>query len=179
MSSILTVGYASRSLDELIALLQRERVEFLIDVRSNPQSGTKPEFSGKPLETALRAASVKYVFMGDSLGGRPSDPSCYENGFVVYDLVREKPFFQAGIDRLMQACAQGLGVCLLCSEPRPEDCHRTKLIAVALADRGVTVIHLEPNGERADHAAVLARLEKPQAELFGNDLTSRKAYRAG
>jgi len=175
--SIFTVGYASRSIEDLIALLRREGISFLIDVRSNPSSRFKPEFSSKPLDEELRAAGIRYVFMGDTLGGRPPDLSCYNNGHVVYSLVQQKDFFRAGIDRLLVASAKGIGVSLLCSESRPEDCHRSKLIGVALAERGANVVHLGPQGERLSQAEVLARLKTAQADLFDSSLQSRKAYR--
>ncbi len=174
---ILTVGYGNRSLDGLIALMRREGVQFLIDVRSSPLSRFKPEFSGDPLDQAMRLVGIRYVFMGDTLGGRPQDPSCYENGHVIYDLVQQKPFFGAGIDRLLDASAKGFQVCLLCSESRPEECHRSKMIGVALAARGSDVIHLGPQGERLAQADVIARLEKAQAALFDGSFRSRKAYR--
>ncbi len=78
----------------------------------------------------MKLAGIRYVFMGDLLGGRPQDPSCYENGHVIYSLVRQKPFFCKGLDRLLDAAAKAIRVSLLCSESRPEDCHRSKLIGV-------------------------------------------------
>ena len=164
-------------MDQVLAVLQEERVEFLIDVRSNPVSKSRPEFSSHTLESALKPTGIRYVFMGDALGGRPADATCYENGFVVYELVQQRPFFKAGIERLVEAAAKGLKVCLLCSEARPEDCHRSKMIGVSLAARGLTVIHVDADGGHAEQSAVLARLETGQANLFSDALSSRKAYR--
>jgi uncharacterized protein (DUF488 family) len=176
--SILTVGYANRSVADLIALLKRESVQFLIDVRSSPVSRFNPEFSGKRLNQALRGAGIRYVFMGDMLGGRPQDPSCYENGHVIYDRVQQKDFFRKGIDRLLDACAKGFQISLLCTENRPEHCHRSKLIGASLTDRGAQVIHLDGRGDRVTQAEVMARLQSPQVDLFGGELCSRKAYRS-
>ncbi len=177
--AIFTLGYASRSMDQVLTVLQEEKTEFLIDVRSNPVSKSRPEFSIRTLENALKPVGIRYVFMGDALGGRPPDPTCYENGFVVYELVQEKAFFQAGIERLVEAAAKGLKLCLLCSEARPQDCHRSKMIGVALAARGVTVTHVDADGEHVEQNAVMARLESAQTNLFGESLSSRKAYRTG
>ena len=121
--SIITIGYGNRSLQELIDLLRRESIQYLVDVRTSPRSRFKPEFSAEPLDVSLRAAGIRYVIMGDTLGGRPPDPECYQDGHVVYSIVREKPFFKAGIERLLTALKQDLKVCLLCSEGRPADCH--------------------------------------------------------
>jgi uncharacterized protein (DUF488 family) len=174
--SILTIGYGNRSLDGVINLLRNESVQYLLDVRSNPQSKFNPDFSSEHLGGALRDAGIRYVFVGDTLGGRPSDVSCYSDGHVVYDRVREKDFFQVGISRLLNAVSQDLRICLLCSEARPEHCHRSKLIGVALCALGVEVLHFGPNGERQSQTEVLKRLESLQGDLFGLSLRSRRAY---
>ena len=176
--SILTIGYGSRSTHDFFAMLEREQVKFLVDVRSNPVSRFNPDFSAKALSEKLHAVGIRYVSMGDTLGGRPQDPSCYENGHVMYDRVQEKSFFQTGIQRLLSASAQGIRVCLLCSEIRPEDCHRSKLIGVSLEDHGINVVHVGPHGEHLTQAQVMARLNTTQAEMFENGLYSRKSYRS-
>jgi len=175
-STLLTIGYGNRPLDEVVGQLRDESVQFLIDVRSSPQSKFNPDFSSEPLERSLDAAGIKYVFMGDTLGGRPDDLSCYENGHVIYERVQVRPFFQKGIERLLNALAQRFTVCLLCSESNPADCHRSKLIGVALSAAGVDVVHLCKNGERLSQAQVMASLESLQGDLFGAQLRSRKAY---
>jgi uncharacterized protein (DUF488 family) len=174
---ILTVGYGNRSIDSVIDLLRNESVGYIVDVRTNPQSKFNPDFSAEPLESALRQAGIKYVFMGDTLGGRPSDITCYEKGHVIYDRVQTRAFFQEGIGRLLKALSQDLTVCLLCSETRPEHCHRSKLIGVVLMNRGIEVVHLGANGERLTQAEVLRALESPQGDLFGPSLHSRRAYK--
>lgn len=175
--SILTIGYGGRSPEDLLATLKREDVRFLIDVRSNPVSRFNPEFSAEPLRKKLQSSGIRYVSMGDALGGRPNDETCYENGHVIYERVYEKAFFKAGIDRLLKANTQGIRVCLFCSEIRPENCHRSKMIGVSLANRGISVIHLGPEGEHLTQAQVMARLEASQKEMFANGLKSRKSYR--
>jgi len=175
--SILTVGYGKRSIESLIGILRNESVQYLVDVRSKPHSKFNPAFSAEPLEGALRQVSIKYVFMGDTLGGRPSDESCYENGHVIYEQVQKRAFFKEGIRRLQKALSQNLKVCLLCSETRPEQCHRSKLIGVALSSLGVEVIHLGANGERLTQVEVLRTLESLQGDLFGTSLRSRRAYK--
>ena len=67
--SIHTIGYGARTLDELLAALQAQRIEYLLDVRTSPYSKFKPEFGREALEAALKARGIRYVFMGDTLGG--------------------------------------------------------------------------------------------------------------
>lgn len=174
--TLFTIGYGNRPLEEVLGQLRDESVRFLIDVRSSPRSKFNPEFSGDALDRSLQSVGIRYVFMGDSLGGRPDDLACYEDGHVIYERVRTRSFFQKGIERLQNALAQDLKVCLLCSEANPADCHRSKLIGVALGAIGVEVIHLCKNGERLSQAQVMASLESLQGDLFGVQLRSRKAY---
>ena len=176
--SILTIGYGGRSAENLLAMLKREGVGFLIDVRSDPVSRFNPDFSAEPLRERLRTSGIRYVSMGDSLGGRPKDETCYENGRVIYERVQEKRFFKVGIDRLLKAHAKEIRVCLLCSEIRPEDCHRSKMIGVSLENHGINVVHLGPQGEHLTQAEVMARLQTAQTEMFTEGLRSRKSYRS-
>src|SRR5690349_1084972 len=85
-----TLGYGSRSLDDFLALLHRFDIGCLVDVRTSPYSRHRPEFSKQPLDASLRDAGIRYVFQGDSLGGRPDDPDCYVDGKVDYDRLAEK-----------------------------------------------------------------------------------------
>ncbi|MBW7883670.1 MAG: DUF488 domain-containing protein [Caldilineaceae bacterium] len=176
-TTIYTVGYGARTADELIALLHTYGIEYLIDVRSAPYSRYKPEFNRDALEAALKAQHIHYVFMGDALGGRPADPDCYVDGKVDYARVETKPFYQAGVTRLENAFAQGVRVALMCSEGKPEQCHRSKLIGATLTARGLPVTHIDENNAMLTQAEVVARLDGPQLALFDEPTrTSRKRY---
>lgn len=177
---ILTIGYGLRPINEVIALLDRYRVEYVGDVRSVPFSGRRPEFSRPALEQILREQGIRYVFLGDVLGGRPDDPSCYDDeGHVDYDRCRASDAFTVGIDRAETAYHEGHALALLCSEARPEDCHRSKLLAEMLNERGVPVCHIDPSGELVEHGEVAVKLRGPQMSLMAEGLgRSRRAYRA-
>ena len=175
-----TIGYGAREIDAFLAALRRYGIAYLIDVRTSPTSRYKPDFGRERLEEHLRRAGIRYVFMGDTLGGRPNDPTCYDaDGRVDYANVAERDFFRAGLDRLASAHAQGLAACLMCSEGKPENCHRTKLIGKALVARGLPVAHIDENDELITQDDVLLRLTGGQPSLFGDALlpgSSRKRY---
>jgi uncharacterized protein (DUF488 family) len=163
---IFTVGYGTRSVDELAAVLHAYAIEFLIDVRSAPYSRYKPEFSKDALEAQIKERGLRYLFMGDSLGGRPDDPTCYVDGRVDYARVQDRPFYQAGIARLKTAFAQGRRIALMCSESKPEECHRTKLIGATLTALGIPVAHIDEHDALLTQAEVVERLEGAQLTLF-------------
>jgi len=174
---IYTIGYGDRDLDHFIAVLEANAIAYLLDVRSAPYSRFKPEFSKDALSKALAAHGIRYVYIGDSLGGRPDDPACYVDGRVDYDKVREKEFFQRGIARVQAAHRQQLRVVLMCSEGKPEQCHRTKLIGETLVAQGMPVVHIDEHDTLITHAAAIQRLTDGQLSLFGQEsFASRKRY---
>lgn len=173
---IFSIGHGGRSLDEFLDQLRQVDVKFVIDVRSAPYSRYQPEFSREPLKRSLGQCGLKYVFMGDDLGGRPGDPDCYIDGKVDYGKCRTKDFFVRGIRRLHSAYDQGLRVCLLCSEGKPWQCHRSKLVGAALLDEGIEVLHLLPDGRVRTQEEVIRELTGGQADLFGEHFVSRRAY---
>ena len=162
-----------------IAALKAHEIGYLIDVRSAPYSKFKPEFSRNALEASLKEHGIRYLYMGDQLGGQPKDASCYDaNGNVLYERVAETEFYQAGIARLQKAFRRGLRVALMCSEGRPEMCHRSKLIGATLEAQGIPVLHINEEDRLQTQAEVVFELTDGQLSLFGEpEFTSRKRYR--
>lgn len=77
---IYTIGYGNRALADFLALLQRYEIRYLVDIRSQPYSRFHPDYSKAALEGAIKQQGLRYVFMGEALGGRPQDTTCYVNG---------------------------------------------------------------------------------------------------
>jgi uncharacterized protein (DUF488 family) len=176
---LLTVGYGNRELDDVLALLRLHSVRYLIDVRSAPYSRFNPAFSKNDLAAAIQRSGAHYVFMGDSIGGRPADEACYdEAGHVDYRACRDHPVFRHGFERLRAAWQQGAGAAIFCSELRPEQCHRTKLIAEAMVAMGVPIEHIDADGTLVAHGAVMERLQDPQMNLLGAPRTATRSRRA-
>lgn len=179
MSAIYTIGYGSREMAAFVAALQAHEIGYLIDVRSAPYSKFKPEFSRNALEATLKAHGIRYLYMGDQLGGQPKDETCYDaNGKVLYERVAEQDFFRAGIARLQKAFRQDARVVLMCSEGKPEMCHRSKLIGATLDELSIPVLHIDEEDQLQTQAAVVFELTDGQLNLFGEpEFTSRKRYR--
>lgn len=153
-----TIGHGARKASEFISLLREYDVAYLADVRSKPFSRYHPHFSRKSLEVLLATHGIRYVFMGDMLGGRPEDPACYDaRGTIDYNRVKSQPFFRSGIERLKAACSIDANVAIMCSERNPADCHRSKLIGEYLDANGLLVQHIDEKGLLLEHAAVKAR----------------------
>lgn len=176
--ALLTIGYGGeRSSEEFVNLLQRYGVRYLVDVRTKPFSKFRPEFSKDAIAAILRRSGIAYVHMGDTLGGLPSDLTCYTDGKVDYSKVRERDWFVRGLERLETGWREGHRIAIMCAELEPDRCHRSKLIGEALAARGVLLGHIDEDGTVITHESAMARLNAGQAALFGVEYTSRRTYR--
>jgi uncharacterized protein (DUF488 family) len=181
---IYTIGYGNRSIEEFIDLLQKYHIQYLADIRSRPYSKFNPDFSQTALERRLKRHTITYMFMGDTLGGRPDDSSCYVNDKVEYTIVREKPFFQQGIARIHTAWEKQLPVVLMCSELKPEECHRSKLVASVLAEQTIPVAHIDEEGNVKTQDEIVQIITGNQPSLFPDIphikvSSSRKKYTTG
>lgn len=174
---LLTLGYGKRSIDDVIAIIHDYEIACLADVRSVPWSRYRPEFSRDALRIRLEENGIGYLFLGAQLGGRPDDPECYEDGKVVYVRCAQRPAFRRGIERLQREWQQGARMALLCSESRPENCHRSKLLGAVLQREGIEVTHLDEDGTSLSQADVLGRLTGGQMALFDDILPGGRSLR--
>jgi uncharacterized protein (DUF488 family) len=173
---ILTIGYGARSMPEFVDALQAAGVQYLVDVRSAPYSKFKPEFSKRALAAELEAHRIRYLFMGDSLGGMPDDPETRdEAGHVDYGRLRLRTAFHAGLERLEAGWEAGHRIAIMCSEGKPQECHRTKLVAEKLVANGVPVAHIDEEGAIRSHAEIMAMITDGQETLFGEHAAASRS----
>ena len=154
---VFTIGHSTHSAEAFLALLRQHQVEAVADVRSSPFSRFNPQFNREALEQFLKTNGIRYVFLGKELGARSDDRSCYLDGRVQYSRLAQTPLFQSGLDRVLQGAAR-YRVTLMCAEKEPLECHRTLLVAKALAEGGQLVIHIHADGHLETHEAAMERL---------------------
>jgi len=141
-----------------IDLLRQHGIQTLADIRSIPASRRMPWFSREPLAAALTEAGIRYVWMGDRLGGKPRDPAVHgSDGGVDYAAVRASPRFQTGME-LLEKTAATSSTAIMCAEEDPMHCHRWLLLGPAMAERGMKVLHIRGNGSVETMAPVQNRL---------------------
>lgn len=139
-------------------LLRQHGIQTLADIRSIPASRRMPWFSRQPLAEALTEAGIRYVWMGDRLGGKPRDPSLHSSdGVVDYAVVRATPRFQTGMELLEKTAAAG-STAIMCAEEDPMHCHRWLLLGPAMAERRMEVLHIRGDGRVESMAPVQDRL---------------------
>lgn len=167
--TVFTVGHSNHSLEEFVALLQQHGVSAVADVRSAPYSRFHPQFNREPLKAALENAGIRYVFLGRELGARSNDPKCYEDGRVRYTMLAQTDLFAEGLRRVLEGSRQ-FTVALMCAEKEPLECHRTLLVARALDEQDVPVVHILVDGTSETHQDAMRRLLAvhglPPGDLF-------------
>lgn len=141
-----TIGHSNHTIESFIELLQKHDVTALADVRSSPYSRRFPQFNQSNLKAALKTVNIAYVPLGDNLGARPSDRSCYVDGMARYDLIAATEAFKLGLNRLIQG-SQKFQISLMCAEQDPIVCHRAILISPHLKNAGLDIYHILKNGD--------------------------------
>src|SRR5215217_7984641 len=61
IGEILTIGHSTHPVEQFVALLERNGVQRLVDVRTVPKSRRMPWFAGESLASLLPSAGVDYV----------------------------------------------------------------------------------------------------------------------
>jgi uncharacterized protein (DUF488 family) len=179
--TVYTIGHSTRSLEDFIALLGREDIRALVDVRAFPMSRRHPQFNQDALAVTLAARDIAYSH-APALGGRrrprPDSPNgAWRNeSFRAYaDHMGTAPFREAIADLI--ATAQQVRTTVMCAEAVPWKCHRS-LIADALVARGCEVRHVLDTCTDRHQLMDIAHVENgevtypprtaeaPQTELF-------------
>jgi uncharacterized protein (DUF488 family) len=82
---LFTIGHSNHPADRFQRLLSKHKIDVLVDVRSSPHSRYVEWADRSLIGEVARAAGTKYLFLGEALGGRPSQPEFYdEAGHVLY-----------------------------------------------------------------------------------------------
>ena len=143
---VYTIGHSNHTWDEFAGLLKQSGLAVLADTRSNPASRFASFANARTFPSLLDQEGIRYVYLGDSLGGKPSDPSNYdEKSNPDYRKIRSSDPFRQGIDELLNLAKESV-VALMCAEEDPGKCHRWLLLGPALEERGVELLHIRGDG---------------------------------
>ena len=76
--NICTIGHSNHTWETFAALLRQHGVQTLVDTRTNPTSRWASFSNKRTLPGLLQDERIDYHYMGNLLGGKPADPSCYD-----------------------------------------------------------------------------------------------------
>jgi hypothetical protein len=129
-----TVGFAKRTMEQILELLKVRHIQTLIDVRRNPQSMFKPEFNKENLANVLKENNIEYIHypelgVPEEMRRKLAETEDYESFFKWYD--------DNVLPNLTNINLKALPypVAMMCVEFDPTKCHRHR-IALALEKQG-------------------------------------------
>lgn len=160
MPPLYSIGYATKPLALFLEQLRQQQVKAIADVRSVPYSKRFHDYHQQALATTLRAEGIHYVYLGEELGPRSTDPSHYDDrGQVQFDRLQRSALFGKGITRLQAGREKGLAIAMLCAEKDPAHCHRSLLIGqYLLARHNLDCRHITHGGGIETQSALEQRL---------------------
>ncbi|EPX78112.1 DUF488 family protein [Salipiger mucosus] len=179
---VFTVGHSNTSARAFVAKLMANGITAIADVRSRPYSAYVPHFGQAELKATLRGWGIAYSFLGRELGARAEDPDVYVDGQVNFARLAQTDLFRSGIDRVIQG-SRNYRIALMCAEKEPMECHRTILVARALAEAGYDVRHILDDGSVETHEETMDRLmdllKIPRFDMFlSREVLLEDAYEA-
>ena len=170
---VFTVGHSTRTLPDLVALLEEYGVRTVADIRTIPRSRFNPQFNKARLAKALPRAGLVYVHVPELGGLRKKQPDSPNGGwrnasfqgFADHMLTEE---FEHGLARLLELESP---VAIMCAEAVPWRCHRS-LVADALLVRGAHVRDVTSATSAPEHKIT------PFAKVRGTRITYPPTERA-
>lgn len=153
--TVFTIGHSNLPVERLFELLKSSNIKVVYDIRNVPYSRF-PQFNKEKLTQSLQESEINYIFGGEKLGGRISDPTCYKDKVVPerkvniaelvdYSELKKHDWFQYGIEQLIHV-SEKFRTAIMCSEENPARCHRNLLVARRLVELGVVVYHIRGDG---------------------------------
>lgn len=128
---IFTIGFAQKSAEKFFQILKENNVECLIDVRLNNVSQLAGFTKSKDLQYFLKTIidadyihNIKYAPTKDIL----DDYKKNKISWLEYEIKYRKLIESRKIEQIFKNDIKNYNnVCLLCSEPLPQNCHRRLL----------------------------------------------------
>jgi len=160
---IYTTGHSNHSTERFFEIIEPFNITDIIDIRSVPYSGRFPHFNKNNFRKTVESRGLKYHWRGDTLGGKPSDDSGFD------EISKTKSFIDA-IDSLMKEFGDNNvsgTACLVCAERDPQRCHRSILIGPALRSYGETgfdLHHILPDGKLVLQSSLEAAGSSPSPD---------------
>ena len=178
MSTLYTIGYATKPIEVFIAQLQQYGVDVVADIRSVPYSKVFHDYHQENIQRHLAAHKIRYVYLGNELGPRSKNDAHYDqSGQVQFDRLMQSELFYDGINRLNKGLQKNYTIVLMCAEKDPATCHRSLLVSHYLTHHApentpiseITINHIKHDGQLETQQSLeqrLATMHKLDSDLF-------------
>jgi hypothetical protein len=165
---LFTIGHSNHTMEKFLDLLKQHQITALADLRSTPFSAYNPQFNKEALMRSLKGHGIQYVYLGEELGARRTEPECYLGDRACYDLIAKSPLFLSGLDRIKRGIEK-FRVAMMCAEKDPLTCHRSVLVCRHLRQQVEPILHIREDGSIEPQVDVENRLMQ-QFDLDGPNL---------
>jgi uncharacterized protein (DUF488 family) len=146
-SPLFTIGYEQAKPDAVLGELKRAKVNLLVDTRAVAAS-RRPGFSKRQLAASLDERGIAYLHLqklGTPAEGRQAARAGdFATLWRIYDKHIRTPGAQDALGELIALIKSGKRVCLLCYERDPNECHRSRIVALVKKRMRVRVEDLIP-----------------------------------
>lgn len=148
-SKLYTIGYGNRNASEVFALLKKQGIDKLVDIRSVPYSRYRPMFNKNNLTIQAISEGVEYIFKGQELGAK------LHGSYPSYEILRNRPEYLEGLKYIISEIETGYNLAIMCCELDHLKCHRYNLIAEDIFQLGYDVVHIGKRGELITHEGLI------------------------
>lgn len=140
---IYTIGHSNYTIERLIDMLKRYKIDCVVDIRGIPYSKYNIQFDLETVKYSLTKSGFSYIYMGKELGAnRVSKVSYNEKGYADFEKVVQEEAFVNGMERLENGYKKGYKIAILGAMQDPIRCHRSILVGRSLRDYGFCVKHI-------------------------------------
>ena len=142
-----TIGFTQKSAQQFFELIKANNIDMLVDIRLNNKSQLAGFTKGNDLQYFLEEiCNCKYQHCIEYAPTKDILDS-YKKKVISWDEYVEQyiPLMQRrnAVQKFTEKFAKFKAVCLLCSEPTPEHCHRRLLSEMIAAEHPeITVKHI-------------------------------------
>jgi len=157
IKTLYSIGHSNDSFEKFVKRLKIHHIQAIADVRSQPYSRYASWFNRENISISLKKNDIAYVFLGDKVGARCTDPYCIVDGQVDFTKVAQRKEFQSGIARIRHGLSK-FNIALMCSEKDPMTCHRTILIAREFVKYNIDIQHIFPDNNIQYHSKLMQRI---------------------
>ena len=144
MPNIFMLGHSNYAMEDFIAMLKREKITVLYDIRLMPFSRYVPQFNQPNLQQVLEEEGITYIYKKE-LGPRVDgdEPIFTKEGFG-YAKVLARTRLSAGLDEIVQSHGEHENIAIMATKREPTECHRFLVLAHILKNKGSEVSHILP-----------------------------------
>jgi uncharacterized protein (DUF488 family) len=146
VTTLYSIGHSNRTFGDFLALLQRNGIEALADIRQFTRSRANPQFNADAFAPALAEHGIAYEHIAALGGRRSSKLKDSPNGLWEHPAFRSYADyaltgpFETGFKQLLEI-AETKRTAMMCAEAVWWRCHR-RIVSDYLVARGHTVLHI-------------------------------------